>query len=298
MKKQECQETSRVTVEALSDLEETAAKLNSMNIGRFMILPKRKVYCIAMKGQFMHNMLRKLIELADKAKVVVLSGNFSQDDSNPEVVNVLAFIDFTDSSAKPQELVAQLRRMGFLKHIQICAPTSSGFVYDSFFFPLNVGNQRAIIFRKPSYEALFSGIRKEFGSAGEAFLYYMGLETGSKLFEDYEKISGTANPRILADLACAFACNMGWGIFKLQELNIKKKIARIRIYDNFECASGKGAGKPYSHFLRGVVGGCFLYCFKTAGTVEETKCVAQGDVFCEFQVRPAKPSAKILHSHI
>jgi len=41
-----------------------------------------------------------------------------------------------------------------------------------------------------------------------------------------------------------------------------------------------------------------LHFFKTPGTVEETRCIAQGDAFCEFLVKPVKPSAKILHSHI
>ena len=96
MKKQEYEEISRVTVKASSDLkEETIIPSNSLNIGRFMILPKRKVYCIAMKGRFMKDMPWKMIQLAEKAKVVILSGIFSLDDSNPEIVNTLASIDFT-----------------------------------------------------------------------------------------------------------------------------------------------------------------------------------------------------------
>lgn len=299
MKKQEYEEISRITIDATSDLkEETVTSLNSLDIGRFMVVPKRKVYCIAMKGQFIPDMLRKTIELAERANVVILSGIFSLDESNPKIVNVLTFMDFANSSTKPEEMAAKFRQMGFFKHVQIFAPTSSGFVYDNFFFPLKVGNERVIIFRKPSYEALFSGIREEFGSAGEVFLYYMGLKTGSRLFEDYKKISGSANTRTMIELASAQAFNMGWGIFKIQELNLRKKIVKLRIYDNFECTAGKGAGKPYSHFLRGVSAGLYLNLFKTAGTVEETKCIAQGDPFCEFVAKPAKPSAKVLHSHI
>ena len=116
--------------------------------------------------------------------------------------------------------------------------------------------------------------------------------------DSYNKIIGCVNPKAMADMACAFAFNMGWGVFKLQELNLKKETIKMRIYNNFECASGKGAGKPYSHFLRGLAAGLFLNFFKRAGTVEEVKCIAQGDAFCEFLIRPAKYSAKILHSHI
>jgi len=299
MKKQEYEEVSRVTIEASSDLrEEMVMPLNSLNIGRFMILPNRKVYCLAMKGHLGQNMPRKMIEFAEKDKVVILSGIFSLDDSNPKIVNVLAFVDFTDSSVEPEEMAQQIRQVGFFEHVQIFAPTPSGLVSDNFFFPLKVGNERVIIFRKPLYEAFFAGIRKEFGSAGEVFLYYMGLESGSKLFEDYKKISGSANPGNIINLAFAFAFNMGWGIPRLEELNLKKKIVKLRFYDSFECTAGKGAGKPYSHFLRGIAAGLFLHCFKTAGTVEETKCIAQGDAFCEFLIKPAKPSTKILHSHV
>lgn len=299
MKKQEYEEVSRVIVEASADLkEESVIPLNSLSIGRFMIVPKRKVYCIAMKGPYAPEIPRKMIEFAEKDKSVVLSGVFSLDDSNPEIANTLVFIDFTNSSANPEEILQKLRQTGFFEDVQMFAPTSLGFVWDNFFFPLKVGNDRVIIFRKPLYEALFSGIRKEFGSAGEVFLYYMGLESGSRLFEDYKKISGSANPKTMIDMASAQAFNMGWGIFRIQELNLRKKIVKLRIYDNFECTAGKGAGKPYSHFLRGVSAGLYLNLFKKTGTVEETKCIAQGDTFCEFVAKPAKSSAKILHSHI
>lgn len=299
MKRQEYEEISRMTIEASTGLrEENVMPFNSLNIGRFMIMPKRKVYCIAMKVPFMKDLLRKMTELAKRDNVVILSGIFSLDDSNPNIVNALTFMEFTNSSVKPEEIVAHLRQMISFKNVQIFAPTPSGFVYDKFFFPLKVGDERAIIFRKPLYEALFSGIRKEFGSAGEVFLYYMGLESGSRVFENYKGISGSTDPRTMTDIACAFAFNMGWGIFKVQELDLKKKTIRMRIYGNFECTAGEGAGKPYSHFLRGVAAGLYLNFFKVAGSVEETKCIAQGDPFCEFLIRPAKQSAKVLHSHI
>jgi len=296
MKKQDYEEISRVTVEASSDLKEET--FTPLNIERFMILPGRNVYCIAMKGSFTQDMLRKIIELQQKTKTVILSGIFSANNSDPEIKNALIFIDFTNASIKPEEMAAQFGHISSLNHVQIFAPTSIGFVSDNFFFPLKIGNERVIIFRKPLYEAFFSGIREQFGSAGEVFLYYMGIESGSKAFEDYKTISGFTDFKTMADMACAFAFNMGWGVFKLQELNLKKKTIRIRIHDNFECASGKGTGKPYSHFLRGVAAGLFLHFFKTPGTVEETRCIAQGHAFCEFLVKPVKPSAKILHSHI
>jgi predicted hydrocarbon binding protein len=299
MKKQEYKEISRVTIEASSNLkEEIVMPLNALNIGRFMVLPKRKVYCLVMKGPLIQDIPRKMIELAEKDKMIILSGIFSLDDSNPGIANILAFIDFTNSSVKPKEAVKRLKKIGLFKHIQLFAPTSSGFVCDNFFFPLKVGNDRVIVFRKPLYEALFSGIREEFGSAGEVFLYYMGLKGGSTLSEDYKRILGSTNPRTMIELASAQAFNMGWGVFKIQELNLRKKIVRLHIYDNFECTPGKGAGKPYSHFLRGISAGLYLNLFKTTGTVEETKCIAQGDPFCEFVVKPAKPSAKISHNHI
>lgn len=102
MKKQECEEISKVTIEASGLKEETIMSLNSLNIGRFMILPKRKVYCISMKGSFRQDMPCKMMELAEKAKVVVLSGVFSLDDLNPKIFNALAFVDFTNSSINPE----------------------------------------------------------------------------------------------------------------------------------------------------------------------------------------------------
>jgi len=136
MKKQEYEEISIATVETSSDLkEETVMPSHSLNIGRFMILPKRKVYCVAMRGPSTQDMPQKIIELAEKAKVIILSGFFSLDDSNPEITNGLIFIDFTNSSMKPEEMAKQFRHTGLFKHVQVSAPTPSGFVYDNSSFP-------------------------------------------------------------------------------------------------------------------------------------------------------------------
>lgn len=295
MKKQDYEKVDRITVDASDDLE-TVSSFNSLNMARYMVLPKRKIYCIAIRGPLNQVAPKELIRMVESNKIVILSGIFALDDSNPHIANILAFVDVTDSLIQPEELTKQFQQLGL--EIKIFSQNSFGFVWDNFFFPLKVGNERAIIFRKPLYEALFSGIRKEFGSAGEAFLYYMGIQSGSKVFEDYSSAIGSIDPGILIDVVCAFSFNMGWGILKLRELDLKKKIIKIHFYDNFECAAGKGSGKPYSHFLRGVAAGLYMHFFQIPGTIEETKCIAQGDAYCEFVATPARSSEKILHTHI
>jgi len=295
MKKQDHKDLDKIIVDASSDLD-AASSYNSLNLARYMILPGKKVYCIVIRGPFKQTAPKELIKLTENEKIIILSGVFALDESDPQIANILAFIDFTNSQVKPEELAKRFQQFGL--DIKMYPQNSFGFVWDNFFFPLKVGNTRVILFRKPFYEALFSGIRKEFGSAGEVFLYYMGLESGSRVFEDYKDNIGSIDPKVMIETACAFSFNMGWGIFKLLELNIKKKIIKIRIYDNFECAAGKGAGKPYSHFLRGVAAGLFMHFFKMPGAIEETKCIAQGDSFCEFIAKPAKRSGKIMNTHV
>ena len=63
--------------------------------------------------------------------------------------------------------------------------------------------------------------------------------------------------------------------------------ATIRIYDSFECELGLESGGPYSHLIRGMLAGVLTVIFNRRMRAEERKCIASGDPYCEFTIKPA-----------
>jgi predicted hydrocarbon binding protein len=47
----------------------------------------------------------------------------------------------------------------------------------------------------------------------------------------------------------------------------------------------KGSSEPQSHYIRGVLDGFFSSLFKVEMEAKETKCIAKGDPYCEFEIK-------------
>lgn len=247
---------------------------------------KQKIYGFAIESKVEKGNLRKLTELADSLDTTIRYIQFSMDEAGKPTVNAIAFIDFANSKASPEEaLEILLNSYGFVKSAKIIKPCGNTVIFDNFFFPLTVVNERAVILRKPVYKALFTGVREKFGSAGEAMLYYQGFHVGSELYEHYAKIAKSSKVEDLIEVAKATNMTLGWGIVNNVSINVENGYAKLRIYQNFECELGGNEGKPYSQFYRGAIAGIFTRFFGKDVKVEETKCIAKGDPYCEFEVK-------------
>ncbi|MDI6691053.1 MAG: hypothetical protein QME50_04180 [Candidatus Bathyarchaeota archaeon] len=127
-------------------------------------------------------------------------------------------------------------------------------------------------------------MRSQFGTAGEAFLYYIGFEIGKRAYLSYAKLSGTEEFETLIATAKAVNLRLGWSIIKEARINEKAKTATVTLLENFECNLARGYGKAYSQFYRGAVAGIFTQYFKEEMKAEEVKCIAKGDSYCQFEV--------------
>lgn len=57
----------------------------------------------------------------------------------------------------------------------------------------------------------------------------------------------------------------------------------MRLEDGFE-GTGAKSPKPSCHFTRGLVSGACQHLLGRPTACEETKCVALGDPYCQFEV--------------
>jgi predicted hydrocarbon binding protein len=258
--------------------------LNSFDVGRIIVTEGRKIYGFAIEASYERGVLRQLSDLVDKYKVMVLCIQISMPKPTDKTAKAVIFIDFLNSQISPEEAEKILKNQKFVKSVKLLNPVADRFVGDTHHFPLIIMDKRAIIFRKEIYEGIFKGVRSQFGTAGEAFLYYLGFEVGERAYLSYSGLSGTEEFETLAATARAVNLTMGWGIIKEAKINEKAKTATVTLLENFECDLARGYGKPYSQFYRGAIAGMFTQYFKEKMKAEEVKCIAKGDPYCQFEV--------------
>ena len=196
---------------------------------------------------------------------------------------------FADLSGRDVDVVSNilsvLRRTSHVLDVRIISPLFDGFVFDPYFFPFMVDGERAIIFFKRNYLALGKALREKIGTGYEMILYLAGYEIGRLAYKAHAKIAGKS-PEKLIKINQALFIHTGDGIMKIEEYNMDKCEATLKIYDNFECELFKGSNKPQSHLVRGMMAGWFSGFFNKEVTAIETKCIAKGDPYCQFKIKP------------
>jgi predicted hydrocarbon binding protein len=256
-----------------------------LNIGRIMVFNEdRRIYGVVIESTIERGVLRKLSELAESLNITIRYIQYSMGGVDKPTVTAIAFLDFSHSKTPPEEALKILKSQKFVKNAQIIKPSKNGLIYDNYFFPITLEGERVVIFRRSVYEALLNGIRKKFGSAGEAMLYYQGFSIGYEIYDEYVKIAKSEKPEDLIEIAKAVNITLGWGIADKVRVDVDKGTARLRIYHNFECELGENHGRPYSQFLRGAIAGVFTRFFRKDVKVKEIMCIAKGDPYCEFIV--------------
>jgi len=202
----------------------------------------------------------------------------------------LSFVDLTDADVSAEELADEVRRIRGVKDVKVISPKIEGFIADDFSCILKMGSDRCIILRKQGYKGLITNIREKFGTGGEAFLYYIGFETGVEYGKSHRGMGlklGIVDPiKIYRDISASLFNSVGFGRMEVVKISANPLEATIRVYDSFECELGVGTGKTYSHLIRGMHAGVLTALFSRKMKAEETKCIAKGDPYCEFKVKP------------
>jgi len=260
---------------------------NPLDIGRiFISLKDEKIIGLAVESSEIYKgILHELSEIADEIGVIIRFIQFSMPKPGEKTAKGIAFIDISNAKVSPRRALEILKSKKYVKKVTLIRPFLDGMVSDNYFFPLVILNERVAIFRRSVYGALFEGVRRQFGSAGEAFLYYQGFGIGFKIFDEYAKLAGSMDAEKIAKVARAVNMTLGWGIIELVDIDVESKTAIARIYQSFECELGKGSDKPYSQFYRGATAGLFTRFFGKEVEVEEVKCIAKGDPYCEFFIK-------------
>jgi predicted hydrocarbon binding protein len=81
----------------------------------------------------------------------------------------------------------------------------------------------------------------------------------------------------------------GWGIYESRDIDLRRNRGTIIIRECFEAQAWRK--KPYKacHWSRGYAAGVMSVVFGRPVEATEVKCLAAGDEYCEFRIRPEPP---------
>ncbi|MHA1711848.1 MAG: V4R domain-containing protein, partial [Candidatus Freyarchaeota archaeon] len=201
----------------------------------------------------------------------------------------LYFIDFTGADIKPEELSKQIMSLDTVEKVEIIRPKVEGFIADTVSFPLTIGQFRVIIIDEITLKGLLVNARERIGSAAEPILYFLGSVIGSEWAKEFSKLAELIGIKDLQKKVAIFTdifVAEGYGIGEVVKFEASPPYCLVRVRRCIECELGRGAGKPFSHLIRGMIAGFFSEIIGVKMFAKEIQCIAQGDPHCEFEVKP------------
>ncbi len=263
--------------------------MNSFSVERFMVYQGRKLYGFRVEGFSEPGIIATIASIiADKGLDITYystTGTVRQGEWGGSIF----FIDFTGSDIDPENLAEELKALEFVEKVEVIKPRFEGFIVDEISFPIMLGPHRAIILSEPALKGFLIDFREHLGSGGEAMLYHIGRAVGAERARYVNDLAERIGVRRLEDritIGALLFKSLGYGIPEILELREDLPYLRVRVYHCIECELGEKADHPFSHYVRGILAGYASEILKRDLFAVETRCLAMGDPYCEFEVKP------------
>jgi predicted hydrocarbon binding protein len=141
-----------------------------------------------------------------------------------------------------------------------------------------------ILLRVEALQGMFEEVNKVLGTGSSLVWYTAGKGAGrsmAKVFQTHVKEG--ESPSAFFDKFAHSYSRWGWGRIEKTFLREKTGEFIIRIYDN-AFAREQHSPMPSCYFIKGYLEGLIETLTGKHATSEETKCMAKGDPYCEFQI--------------
>jgi len=141
-----------------------------------------------------------------------------------------------------------------------------------------------ILLRVDSLHGMIEEVNKVLGTGGSLVWYLAGKGAGRSMAKILQKhLKEKETLEAVFDKITDFYARCGWGNAKRVLLREKTGEFIIRIYDN-AFARGQHSQFPSCYFVKGYLEGLTEKLTGKHASSQETKCMATGDPYCEFQI--------------
>ena len=260
-------------------------KRKTFCLGNVLLIDKKKVVGFHMVVLNIPGVLEKLTDIFYSFNLNIVGIAFSSSIKREEETGLFIAADFGGSNISPVDLKSKIKSIREIKDIKIIKPIA-GILIDPYFYPIESAGTRAILLGRANVMGLMKIFRERYGTEVARMVFYnVGYQVGKEVYKIYFKgkeISLEEILKLLENILVGF----GWGYV---ETKLKGNFIIIKINEYWECEAVKGEYKTsQGHLMRGILTGLFGLITRKEVKVEETKCIAKGDNYCQFEVNLGK----------
>jgi predicted hydrocarbon binding protein len=242
--------------------------------------PGHRLFQLAYTADIADAPLAKLLEVLKKRRILMLSAKMSSPDGKHSVWSV--FLDSEDYGITIEGLRHMLEELDFMRDLRIAGGNS--FIVDELFFPVTVSlGDRTMLISQEALQRMIGAMGEQFGSGGSVISYQEGVAIGSRWVAQLRSVFH-GDLRTLIPEAIKLYSAMGIGRAEFIVASFDSLQFVLRLHHNIEC-EGKRTEKPNSQWIRGHLAGAAMAAFDAQLVCTETKCIAVGDPYCEFELK-------------
>ena len=150
---------------------------------------------------------------------------------------------------------------------------------------LNFKGVRYMLIRPEVIAALQKSLEAEVGPEKCAeMMMAAGNVGGSKSSQRFKEVFNY-NESEIVEFMCKMGGEIGWGIFRLEQLDLEQGKLVIEVGDSPFAAAYGPSDSSVCHLIRGVMAGLGGGIFGGEVTSLETTCAARGEARCRFEVQ-------------
>ncbi|MEM2403980.1 MAG: V4R domain-containing protein [Candidatus Methanomethylicia archaeon] len=258
--------------------------MDSLDLARGIYAPGRAVSGLTIRVANKPDVLWRIFKVFSDFNIGVLEAAIPTFMSGASEITLFFIIDFTSSNVSLENIISELRRIDSVLDINVLVGGLEGWVFNTVHFPLTVHDVRCIILAEPALKGMIETLRREMGLGGAAILFhigsFIGVEVAGYCIKKYDVKDLMKALALMRYLIAAW----GWGIIVDARFNIEKIKIELNIRGLWECSVYSGLDSSQSHFFRGFLAGYFSTILNKSISVFEVKCIAKGDVHCEFVI--------------
>jgi len=238
-----------------------------------------KIPAVELRPVYLQRVLGKILD----AGADILTANRSIIG---ETVNMTLFIELDETNVSAKEIEKRLKKLEFLSEVSVFEPKL--LLFDTTHFPLTNGLERVCIISAKALAQMQEEMTNMLGSGAFAILWRMGLEMGKNFLKIIRSLTSEKKleKKNMLEAFKQLYQARGWGIIEYVNVNLKQESGKIRIHHSIAENFKRKHNRPICYYTKGCLTAFLEEIFQHKPLhIEETKCMAMGDKFCEFEFR-------------
>jgi len=253
-----------------------------LSIPRRMISKDENIQGMILKIRNDIEILFNVINVFNRTNVNLMGivGNLIED--NREYTTYFLILNLFKSNKSKEEIFKEINSIKGIMKAEFLEKPSKNLIIDTYHYPLIVSKKLiAFILPENLLSSMILGLVNRFGKEiGQTVLFYIGREFAQGIIDIYNEYSLSVDEIVIATLYAG----QSYGLWKGKiNLTKEKENFNLILEDNFECRINKQI-KLKSVLIRGLWEKILSLYFEEEIKLEEVKCIAFGDNYCEFKI--------------